>query len=199
MSIHSRPSVSYLTISSFAAPFSFCLQSFLASGSFPMSQLFTSCSQSIGASASISVLPMRIQDWFPLGLTSLISLLSKGLSRVFSSTIVQKHQFFGIQASLWSNSHIRTWLLEKPQLWPYGPWSAKWCLCFTLSRFVIVFLPRSKRLVQKHHPAHGSFRLSTLLASVIPHLSLPSPVGFFLKKDLEVKVQLPSNQLCVFS
>ena len=67
------------------------------------------------------------------------------------------------------------------------------------SRFVIAFLPRSKCLVQKHHPAHGSFHLSTPLASVIPHLSLPSPVGFFLKKDLEVKIQLPSNQLCVFS
>ena len=77
-------------------------------------QLFKSGGQSIGASALASVLPMNILDWFPLGLTGLISLQSKGLSRVFSSTTVQKHQFFGAQPSLWSNSHIRTWLLEKP-------------------------------------------------------------------------------------
>ena len=95
------------TISSSVVPFSSCLQSFPASGCFPVSQLFTSSGQSIGASASASVLPMNIEDWFPLGLTGLISLLSQGLSRVFSSTIVQKHQFFGAQPSLWSNSHIR--------------------------------------------------------------------------------------------
>ena len=70
--------------------------------------------QSIGASASASVLPMNIQDWFPLGLTGLISLLSKGLSRVFSDTTVQKHQFFSAQTYLWYNSHIHTWVLEKP-------------------------------------------------------------------------------------
>ena len=70
--------------------------------------------QSIGASASASVLPMNIQDWFPLGWTGWISLQSKGLSRVFSNTTVQKHQFFNAQLSLWSNSHIHTWLLEKP-------------------------------------------------------------------------------------
>ena len=87
-------------------PFSSCLQSFPASGSFPMSQLFVSGGQSVGASASASVLPMNIQGWFPLGLTALISLLSKGLSRVFSVTTIQKHQFFGSQVSLWSNSHI---------------------------------------------------------------------------------------------
>ena len=101
------------TISSSVVPFSSCPQSFPASGSFPMSRLFTSGGQSIGVSASASGLPMNIQGWFPLGLASLISLLSKGLSRVFSSTIVQKHQFFSAQPSLWSNSHIRTWLLEK--------------------------------------------------------------------------------------
>ena len=88
-------------------------QSFPASGSFPMSQLFTSSGQSIGSSASASVYTKNIQGWFPLGLTGLISLLSKGLSTVSSSTIVQKHQFFGIQHSLWSNSHIHTWLLKK--------------------------------------------------------------------------------------
>ena len=95
------------------APFSSCPQSFPASGSFPTSQLFASGSQSIGASGSASILPMNIRDWFPLGLTGLISLLSKGLSRVFSNTTFQKHQFFGAQPSLWSNSHICTWLLGK--------------------------------------------------------------------------------------
>ena len=84
------------TISSSAVPVSFCLQSLPASGSFPMSQFFTSSCQSIGVSASASVLPMNIQDWFPLGWTAWISLLSKGLSRVFSNTTVQKHQFFSL-------------------------------------------------------------------------------------------------------
>ena len=91
------------TISSSVVPFSSRLQSFPASGTFPMSWLFSSGDQSVGASAS--VLPMNIQDWFPLGLTGLVSLLSKGLSRVFSSTTIQKLQFFSIQPSLWSNSH----------------------------------------------------------------------------------------------
>ena len=79
-----------------------------------MSQFFESGGQNIGASASTPVLPVNIQSWFPLGLTGLISLLSKGLSRVFSSTAVRKHQFFGTQPFLWSNSHIHTWLREKP-------------------------------------------------------------------------------------
>ena len=93
------------TISSSVIPFSSCLQSFLASGSFPMSQFFTSGGQSIGAPALASVLPMNIQDWFPLGLTDLVSFQSKGLSRVISNTTVQKHHFFSAQLSLWSNSH----------------------------------------------------------------------------------------------
>ena len=88
------------TISSFVIPFSSRLPSFPASGSFPVSQFFTSGSQSIGVSASASVLPMNIQDWSPLGWTGWIILLSKGLSRVFSNTTVQKHQFFGAQLSL---------------------------------------------------------------------------------------------------
>ena len=102
------------TISSSVVPFSSCLQSFPATGSFPMSQFFASGGHSIGVSASTSVLPMNIQDWFPLEWTGWVSLQSKGLSRVFSSTTVQKHQFFGIHPSLWPNSHIHTWLLEKP-------------------------------------------------------------------------------------
>ena len=108
----------HLTISSSTAHFS-CLQSLQASGSFPMSWLFTSSGQSIGASASAIALEYSglisfRYDW-------LIFLKSKGLSRVFSSTKIQKHQFFGTQPSLWSNSHIRTWLLENPQLWLDGP------------------------------------------------------------------------------
>ena len=94
-------------------PISSHLQSFPASGSFWMSQLFASGGQSIGVSMSASVLPVNIQDWFPLGLTCWISLQSKRLSRVFSSTTVWKHQFFGAQPFLSSNSHIHRWLLEK--------------------------------------------------------------------------------------
>ena len=102
----------YLTISSSATLF-FYLRSFLASlGLFQMRQLFASGSQSIGASAS--VIPMNIHGWVLLGLTSLISLKSKGFSRVFSSTTVWKHPFFGAQPSIWSNYYICTWLLEKP-------------------------------------------------------------------------------------
>ena len=95
-------------------PLLLLLQSFPASGSFPMSQFFASGGRSIRVSSATSVLPMNIQDWFPLGLTGLISLQSKRLSRVFSNITVQKHQFFGGQLSLESNSHIHTWLLEKP-------------------------------------------------------------------------------------
>ena len=96
------------TISSSVGPFSFRLQSFSASGSFPVSHFFASGGQSIEVSASASVLPMNVQDRFPLGWTGWISLQSKGLSRVFSNTTVQKHQFFCAQLSLWSNSHIHT-------------------------------------------------------------------------------------------
>ena len=102
------------TISSSVVPFSSCPQSLPASGSFPVSQLFTRGGQSIGLSASASVLPMNTQDWSPWGWTGWISLQSKGLSRVFSNTTVQKHQFFGAQLSSQSNSHIHTWLLDKP-------------------------------------------------------------------------------------
>ena len=135
------------TISSSVIHFSSCLQSFPASGPYLMSQLFASGSQNIGTSASI--LLMNIQDWFLLGLTCLIALQSKGLSRVFSNTTVQKHQFCSAQPSLWSNSHIHIWLLEKSYLGLDEPLLAKECLCFLimLSRFVIAFLPRSKCLL----------------------------------------------------
>ena len=102
------------TISSSVVPFSSCPQSFPASGCFQMNQLFTWGDQSIGVSASTSVLPMNTQDWSPLGWTGWISLQPNGLSRVFSNTTVQKHQFFGAQCSLQSNYHIHAWPLEKP-------------------------------------------------------------------------------------
>ena len=106
------------TISSSVVPFTSRLQSFPAPGSFPVSQFFASGGQTIGASAS--VLPVNIQDWFPLGLT-VVSLQSKGLS----NTTIQKHQFFGTHLSFWSNSHIHTRLLDKPQLWLDRPLLAK--------------------------------------------------------------------------
>ena len=101
-------------ISSSVVPFTSCPQSLPASGSFPMSQLFTWGGQSTGISALASFLPKNTQDWSPLGWTGWISLQSKGLSRVFSSTTLQKHQFFSAQPSSQSNSHIHTWPLEKP-------------------------------------------------------------------------------------
>ena len=114
-----------------------------------MSQFFASGGQSIGASASTSVLPMNIQDWFPLGLTGVISLLSKGLSRVCFNTTVQKHQFFDVQHSLWSNSHIHIWLLEKAIAFTRWTFVGKvMSLVFNiLSRLVITFLRRNKCLL----------------------------------------------------
>ena len=111
--------LSHPTISSSVVPFSSCLQSFPASGSFPMSWVFISGDQSVRASASASVLPVNIQGWYHLGWTGWISLQSKGLSRVFSKTTVQKNPFFSAQLSLWSSSHIHTWLPGKPSLWLY--------------------------------------------------------------------------------
>ena len=107
---HSTISSSVVPFSSQSSP----LQSYSASGSFQMSSLFTPGSQSIGVSVSASVLPMNTQDLSTSGWTGWICLQSKGLSRVFSNTTVQKHQFFSAQLSLWSNSHIHTWPLEKP-------------------------------------------------------------------------------------
>jgi len=111
-------------ISSSVVPFSSCPQSLLASESFPVSQLFTWGGQSTGVSALASLLP-NTQGWSPLECTGCISLQSKGLSRVFSNTTVQKHQFFGTQLSSHSNSHIHTWSLEKPQPWLDGHLLAK--------------------------------------------------------------------------
>ena len=116
---------------------------------FPTSQFFASGGQSIGASASASVLLMNIQDWFPLGWTGWISLQSKGLSKIFSNTTVQKHQFFSAQLSLESSSHIHTWLLGKTIVLTRWNFVSKvMSLLFNmLSRLIIAFLPRSKCLL----------------------------------------------------
>ena len=111
MSIESVMPSSHLIL---CRPFSSCPQSLPASEFFPMSQLFIWGGQSIGVSASASVLPKNTQDWSPLGRTGWTSLQAKGLSRVFSNSTVQKHQLFGTQPSSQSNSHIHTWLLKKP-------------------------------------------------------------------------------------
>ena len=111
-----HPTISYSVIL-----FSSCPQCFPATGSFPVNRLFTSGGQSIGASASASVLPMNTQGWSPLGWTGLVSLQSRGLLRVFSSTTIRKHQIFGALPSLWSNSHLHTWLLEKQGEIPLNP------------------------------------------------------------------------------
>ena len=130
-------------------PFSSYPQSLPASGCFPMSQLFTWGDQNIGVSALASVLPVNTQGWFPLEWTGWISLQSKGLSRVFSNTTDQKHQFFGTQLSSQSNSHIHTWLLEKTIALTRWTFVGKVMslLLNMLSRLVIAFLPRSKHLL----------------------------------------------------
>ena len=136
------------TMSSSVVPFSSCPQSFPASGSFQMSQFFTSGGQSMGVPALASVCPVNIQDWFPLGLTNLISLLSEELSKVFSNTTVQKHQFFGAQLSLWSSSHIHIRPLEKTIALTRWTFVGKvMSLLFNMpTRLFIAFLPRSKHL-----------------------------------------------------
>ena len=116
LKLMSIESVMPSAILSSVVSFSSCPQSLPASGSFPMSQLFARGGQRIGVSASASVLPRNTQDWSPLGWTGGISLQSKGLSRVFSNTTIQKHQFFGTQLSSQSNSHIHTWPVENHSL-----------------------------------------------------------------------------------
>ena len=167
------------TISSSVVPFSSHLQSFPASGSFPISQFFESGGQRIGVSASTSVLPMNIQDWFPLGLTGWISLLSKGLSKVFSNTTVQKHQFLSTQLSLSSNPHNHIWLLKKTLTLTRWTFVGKvMSLPFNvLSRLVITFLPRSKHLL-------------------VSWLQSPSAVILEPKKITYVTVSIVSPSIC---
>ena len=138
---------------------------------FPSDQVFASGGQSIGASASVPVLPMNIQGWFPLGLTALISLLSRGLSRVFSSTTVWKHKFFSAQLSSWSNSHICT---QKNHSFDYRDlcWQVMSLLFNSLSRFVIAFLPRSMVL----HTAFSWVQLS--MTPWTTALQTPLSMGF---------------------
>ena len=157
-----------------------------------MSWLFASGGQSIRVSASASILPMSIQCWYPLGLTGLISLQSKGLSRVFSSTAVQKHQFFSAQPSLWSNSHMHTWLLEKPQFWLYSPLSAKWCLCFLICclRFVIAFLTRSKCLI--------ILWLQSLFTVILEPKKIKSVTVFIFSPSIWSEVKGPDAMILVF-
>ena len=138
----------YPTTSFSVTPFSSCPQPFPPSWSFPIGQLFSSGGQSIGASTSASVLPMNIQGIFPLGLTGLIFLQSEGLCRVFSSTTVWKHQFFGTQPALWSNSHLYTTTEKAISLTKWTFVGKVMSLPFNmLSRFVITFLPRRKHLL----------------------------------------------------
>ena len=156
-------------------PFSSHLQSFPASGSFLMSQFFPSGGQSIGASASALVLLMNIQDWFPLGWTGWISLQSKGLSRVFSNTTVQKHQFFGSQLSLWSNSHPYMTTGKTIALTRWTFVSKIMSLLFNmLSTLVIAFLPRSKRLLNSWVQSTSAVILEhkeiKALTALFPHL-----------------------------
>ena len=159
---HVQPSQwCHLAISSSVVPFSSCPQSFPASGFFPMSQLFASGGQSIGVSASASILPMNTQDWSPLGWTDWISLQSKGLSRIFSRSTIQKHQFFSTQPSLWFNSYL-SWVnpyLTTGKTIALNVWtfvSKVMSLLFnTLSRFVTAFSPVNKVFYFhgcSHHP-----------------------------------------------
>ena len=164
------------TISSSVIPFSSCLQSFPASGAFLMNHFFESVGQNIGASASASVPLMNTQDWFPLGWTGWSSLQSKELSRVFSNTTVQKHQFFSAQLSLCSNSHIHTWLLEKLALtrWIFVG-KVKSLLFNMLSRLAIAFLSRSKCLLISWLQSSSAVileprKIKSVIASMFPHL-----------------------------
>ena len=124
----------------------FCCPHFLVPSILPSIRVFSNelflpiKGQSIEASASASVLPMNIWGWLPLGFMGLIYLLSKGLSRIFSRTTIWKHQFFSAQPSLWSNSHICIWVLQKPLFWLDGPFLAKCCLCFLICCLSLSYL-----------------------------------------------------------
>ena len=165
------------SISSSVLLFSSCPQTFPASGSFPISWLFASGGQSIRASASASVLPMNIQDWFPLGWTGWISLQSKGLSRMFFCTTVQKHQFFDVQSSLQSNSHTTTGKTIAFTIWTFV--SKVMSLLFNmLSRLVIAFLPRNKRLLISWLQSPSSVvlepkKIKSVTFSIFPPIYLP--------------------------
>ena len=162
--------------------------------SLPMNQLFASGSQSTGDSASVSILPMNIQGWFPLRLTGLMSLLSKGFPRIFSKTTIWKHQFFGAQPSLWSNSYIHTWLLEKTIVLTIRTFVGKvmFLLFNTLFRFVIAFLLRSKHLLISWLQSLSmildlkkikSVTASTFLPSICHEVVMPGLPGWLSGKE----------------
>ena len=162
-------------ISSSVVPFSSCSQSFPASGSFPMSQLLAWGGQSIGVSASTSVLPMNTQDWSPSGWTAWISLKSRGLSKDISNTTVQKHQFFGAQLSSPSNSHMHTWLLgKKPIILARQTFVGKVIprLLNMLPRLLITFLPRRKCLLISwlQSPSEVNLELKKIKSDTVSHL-----------------------------
>ena len=164
------------TISPLVVPISFCPQTFPASGYFPKNRFFESGGRSVGSSASALVLPVNIQGWSPLGWTGWISLQSEGLSRVFSSTTVQKHQFFGAQLSLWSTSHpyMTTGKTVGLTRWTFVG-KVMSLLYNMLCRFVIAFLPKSKRLLISwlQSPSAVIFepkKMKSSLFPLFPHL-----------------------------
>ena len=165
-------------------------------GLLQLNQFFSSGGQSVGASASASVLSMNLQGWFPLGLTVLISLLSKGFSKVLSSTTVQKHQFFGAQSSLWSNSHIHTRLLEKNIALTLV--SKVMFLHFNmLSRFIIAFLPRSKHLLISSLKSPSAVLLepkkikSATVSISPPYICFPSDASLSIQIDIRDVGSIP--------
>ena len=164
------------------------LQSFLASESFTVGWLFASGGQSIGALAI--ALPMNIQDWFPSGLTDLISLQSRELSRVFCSTTIWKHQFFGAQPSLWSNSHICAWLLDHSFDYMDLYWQSDVSVFNTLSKFVIAFLPRSKHLL--------IWWLQPLSTVILEFKMLKSVAAFTFYPSICHEVMEPDDMIFVF-
>jgi len=180
------------TISSSVTLFSSCLQSFPVSESFPASRLFASGGQNIGASASTLDLPMNIQGWFPLGLTGLISLQSKGLPRVFSSTTVQKHQFFRAQPALWSSCHIMYMTTGKTIALTMQTFVGKVMSLFfnMLSRFVIAFLPRNNCLLTRY--------FICLMCFTIMEVGIKIPVSQMKKVRFRKPLQdLPAaGQIC---
>ena len=180
------------TISSSVVCFSFCPQSFPASGSFLMSQLFASGGQSIGTSVSASVLPINIQGWFPLGLTGLMSLPSKGLSGVFSSTIIWKHQFFGTQRSYGPTLISAHGYWKKTIAMTRQTFVGKvMSLLFNmLSRFVIAFLPRSKHLLIA--------RLQSLSAMILEPKKIKSVTVFIFASSICHEVKGPEAMILVF-
>ena len=173
-------------IQPYVIPFSSCLQSFPVSGSFPLSWLLASGDQSTGASPSASVLPINIQDWFPLGLTSLISLQSKGLSTVFSSTTIWKHQFFSSQPSLWSNSHIHSMTTGKTIALTIRTFVSKVMSLplNMLSKFVTAFLSRSKRLFSSWLQS-----LSVMILEPKKQNLDSNIVSYYISSSLIIKVQ----------